>query len=872
MSTLVNRVGTEFLVNTETSNDQFVQGIAGLTGGGYVITWTDWSNNVFGVQHGEIKAQFFDASGARVGSEILVNTQTAYAIGQSSVAGLTNGGFVVIWENDSIGIKAQLFDASGAKVGSEFLIKEMSIYPAEPTITALSGGGFVVTWRDDDGMLGGDFNVKAQVFDQNGAKVGSELRVNTETANNQLGSVISYLDGGGFVIAWEDGSGTLGDSSSTSVKAQVFDQNGAKVGSEFLVNTETEFVQDDPSIAPLAGGGFVITWNDLDGTPGNIVGDIKGQLFNANGAKVGSEFLVNTETAGLQAASDVSPLSDGGFVITWTDHDSGTLGDNSGRSVKAQAFDANGVKVGSEFLVNTNTQSNQEFPSIAAVTEDGFVVTWYDSSHTLGDVSGYSIKAQMFRLSGAPTTMTLSNVVGSLAENASTARRVKVADITVPVDASPGSTFGLTGADATAFEIVSSQLFLRAGTALDFEIKQRYSVTITLDDPTMAGSQDATASYALTLRNVRGATITGTPSADVVDATHTPSGQALPTGEEDAINAGHGDDRIKALGGNDTLNGGGGSDFLNGGSGRDVMSGGQGNDRYWVDHALDKVLELGGQGSDIVVTTVSYALQADAEVEVLRTEDLSASTSTPINLTGNKFANTLQGNASNNVLDGRGGGDTLSGFAGNDTYLVDHPLDRVFEGPYQGTDTVITSVSYVLRGGSAIEVLRTANPASTAAITLTGNAASQTIEGNAGANTIYGLAGADRLLGNAGNDVLYGGAGNDTLSGGAGSDAFVFNTVPHATTNFDRITDFNVAADTIKLENIIFNALGAPGVLAADAFHKGASAHDADDRIIYNAGTGALIYNSNGVATGGAVQFATLAKSLALTNADFVVV
>ena len=51
-----------------------------------------------------------------------------------------------------------------------------------------------------------------------------------------------------------------------------------------------------------------------------------------------------------------------------------------------------------------------------------------------------------------------------------------------------------------------------------------------------------------------------------------------------------------------------------------------------------------------------------------------------------------------------------------------------------------------------------------------------------------------------------------------------------------------------------------------------AAAHDADDRIVYNAATGALIYDSNGLATGGAVQFATLAKNLALTNADFVVI
>ena len=133
------------------------------------------------------------------------------------------------------------------------------------------------------------------------------------------------------------------------------------------------------------------------------------------------------------------------------------------------------------------------------------------------------------------------------------------------------------------------------------------------------------------------------------------------------------------------------------------------------------------------------------------------------------------------------------------------------------------------------------NPAATTPLKLTGNAAAQTIQGNAGANAIDGGGGLDTLTGNAGNDLLNGGAGNDVLIGGLGNDTFLFNNAPHTTANRDRITDFNVAADTIKLENSVFTALGtATGRLDADLFFKGAAAHDADDRIVYNAATGAL--------------------------------
>ena len=77
--------------------------------------------------------------------------------------------------------------------------------------------------------------------------------------------------------------------------------------------------------------------------------------------------------------------------------------------------------------------------------------------------------------------------------------------------------------------------------------------------------------------------------------------------------------------------------------------------------------------------------------------------------------------------------------------------------------------------------------------------------------------------------------------------------------------------DTIRLENAIFTGLAA-GTLNADAFHIGAAAADAEDRIIYNSATGALYFDSNGNAAGGMVQFAKLTAGLSLTNADFVVV
>jgi Ca2+-binding RTX toxin-like protein len=106
------------------------------------------------------------------------------------------------------------------------------------------------------------------------------------------------------------------------------------------------------------------------------------------------------------------------------------------------------------------------------------------------------------------------------------------------------------------------------------------------------------------------------------------------------------------------------------------------------------------------------------------------------------------------------------------------------------------------------------------------------------------------------------------LTGGIGNDIFRFTT----TGQIDTITDFNVFNDTIQLENAVFTALTATGTLAAARFRIGTKALDANDNIIYNSATGALIYDANGNGAGAAVQIATIGVGLALTHADIEVI
>jgi hypothetical protein len=120
----------------------------------------------------------------------------------------------------------------------------------------------------------------------------------------------------------------------------------------------------------------VVTWEDYSGTLGDSYASIKAQLFSEIGAKVGSEFLVNTYTESEQTRPEITALANGSFLVTWDDY-SGTLGDRNGYSIKAQLFSEAGVKVGTEFLVNTVTTSNQMTPTITSLANGDFVVTWH---------------------------------------------------------------------------------------------------------------------------------------------------------------------------------------------------------------------------------------------------------------------------------------------------------------------------------------------------------------------------------------------------------------------------------------------------------------------------------------------------------------
>lgn len=115
---------------------------------------------------------------------------------------------------------------------------------------------------------------------------------------------------------------------------------------------------------------------------------------------------------------------------------------------------------------------------------------------------------------------------------------------------------------------------------------------------------------------------------------------------------------------------------------------------------------------------------------------------------------------------------------------------------------------------------------------------------------------------------LHGMQGDDKFILGSAKDKIVFDTALSAATNVDRVKNFESGEDKFFLSQAFFNVTG-PGPLLGGEFHKGGSADDGNDRIIYKKGTGELFYDPDGAGGTGKTLFAELDSDTKLKASDF---
>ena len=178
--------------------------------GNFVIAWQSIQDGDF---YG-IYAQRYNALGVAQGSEFQVNTYTTNYQGEPSIAMDSDGDFVITWQSryqdgSNNGIYAQRYNASGVAQGSEFQVNTYTTSLQNSSRIAMdSDGDFVIAWQS---IQDGDFyGIYAQRYNASGIAQGSEFQVNTYTTHGQSIPSIAMDSDGDFVIAWgskdQDGS------------------------------------------------------------------------------------------------------------------------------------------------------------------------------------------------------------------------------------------------------------------------------------------------------------------------------------------------------------------------------------------------------------------------------------------------------------------------------------------------------------------------------------------------------------------------------------------------------------------------------------------------------------------------------------------
>jgi hypothetical protein len=360
-------LGGEFGVNSSPSAVQGQVAVGANTSGAFVVAWTRGA-----FPNEDVFARRFDANGAPLGSEFRVNTTTTNAQDGPAVAMDASGNFMVVWQGLNDGVKfriyGQRYASSGAPLGGEFRVDGTNTYAGySPRVACDSSGNFIVAWGqtsgnsvevqrfNSSGTPLGEFSagngsnpdlaplrsgayvvtfmnpstppyhVQGRRYDANGTGLGAEFRVDGGAGfSAQITPRVAATAAGDFQIAY------AGNGTTTSVYARRYAPSGAPLAAEARIDLDG--VVPAAVIASTAADptGFLVTWS----TPrGNGTSDVRARHLP------GGEFRVNTTLGYYQGRPDVAGLAPGSYVVAWP---SSAAGQSLGIFAQRYAFRLSG--------------------------------------------------------------------------------------------------------------------------------------------------------------------------------------------------------------------------------------------------------------------------------------------------------------------------------------------------------------------------------------------------------------------------------------------------------------------------------------------------------------------------------------------------
>jgi len=347
----------------------------------------------------DVFLRVLDQNGISLVGPVKVNTQDADNQRFPRVAVGPGGAFLVIWQSYEpvspgvfySNIRSQAFDSDGQPVGSEQLLNTVETdlqTEAHANVAALAGGGYVAVWEswNSANAMDTSYSIQGRLISANGLPAGSQFQVNSLMTGSleQFPSVAGLADGG-FLATW----------STPQIQGRRFMANGTPVGSDFQVNTFTGVTfRDQPDVAVNVDGRILVVWRD-DEEPGNST-EIRGRMYSATLSPLGPDFRINTFETDVQTVPQAAGFGVNGFFVVW--QSAGSIGpDAEPASIEGRIVVGPDEFTSPQFLVNSYTLNSQESPGIGG--RDGFVaVAWMSRQNA--EVMGQVILAQLWKICG----------------------------------------------------------------------------------------------------------------------------------------------------------------------------------------------------------------------------------------------------------------------------------------------------------------------------------------------------------------------------------------------------------------------------------------------------------------------------------------
>ena len=220
------------------------------------------------------------------------------------------------------------------------------------------------------------------------APVGSDFQVNSYTAYGQENPAVAALPDGGFVVVWE--SAGARDGNGASVHARRYDSSGSPVGDEFQVNTAGTGEQRNADVAVAPDGSYIISYQSYYFSAAGIFA----QRYDSAGVAVSSEAQIEARVnTVVYNYPSVAYLSDGSYLVTYAQ--------TRDKEQYARKYAGDGTQVGSRQTIINRSSSITIGPPAVGSDGDAFYVTWADASTSGTDNDGHGVFWQGLDASGA---------------------------------------------------------------------------------------------------------------------------------------------------------------------------------------------------------------------------------------------------------------------------------------------------------------------------------------------------------------------------------------------------------------------------------------------------------------------------------------